>query len=582
MTKKEEKLQAENEDLRRQLAEAEEALAAIRAGEVDAIVVDGATGEQIFSLRSAETVYRLAVETMAEAAINVSPKGIILFCNSRFSEFVATPMEQLLGRNITGFLRPEDQEDFRLMLRSCCNQPIRRRIVLYGSDGRRRPVYLSGTALTAGEDVSVCLVAADLTELESSSCEIELLREQQRQLEEIQAELRRSKMSLEETVLVRTAALKQSEEALRLLSAQVLAAQEEERKLVAMELHDSIAASLSVIKMKLQRLTPEKDEPADVQRSLEEAVTIVGGTVGEVRRIMANLRPSMLDDLGLLPAIKYHCREFQKLYPECSISVDHDVTENDIPQELKIVIFRVMQEALNNVGKHSQAKRASVFLGVKEGQLILEINDNGRGFSVREPRVSVKTDSGFGLSSMQERVRLSGGSFVVISSRGNGTAIRAYWPGKQAAEAVLSVVAPEAPANHSAREGTHPAAVQRVLLVEDNAVYRKTFKDTLLAQFPSLQIEEAPSGSTALEIVRQLQPQLIFMDIHLPGENGLVVTRNIKEMAPEATVIMLTSHDTAEYRQAAADAGASGFLVKDSWSMKDIAALVRPGSGVGP
>jgi len=199
MTKKEEKLQRKNEELqrekeelRRQLAEAEEALAAIHAGEVDAIVVDGATGEQIFSLTGAETVYRLAVETMAEATINVCPDGTIIFCNARFSEFVRTPIEHLLGRDIARFVPAEDQEAFRTLLRTCCEQPIRELVVFCDPDSGRRAVYLSGTALATGEDVSLCLVAADLSELESSAHQIELLRQHQHWLEQAQTELRKS------------------------------------------------------------------------------------------------------------------------------------------------------------------------------------------------------------------------------------------------------------------------------------------------------------------------------------------------------------------------------------------------------
>ncbi len=241
-------------------------------------------------------------------------------------------------------------------------------------------------------------------------------------------EVRRSKESLEEKVQVRTAALKQSEEQLRHLSTRLLAAQEDERKLISMDLHDSIAASLSAIKMKLQRLTPERDEPVDVQKSLQEAVRIIDGAVAEVRRIMVNLRPSMLDDLGVLPTIKHHCREFHKLHPTCRISTALDITEGEIPEPLKIVVFRVLQEALTNVGKHSQAMHVKVSLGKEDGQITLTVADNGCGFALQSAAVSSKHGKRFGLSSMHERVRLSGGSFVLQSSRGKGTLLRACWP----------------------------------------------------------------------------------------------------------------------------------------------------------
>ncbi|HNR12573.1 MAG TPA: response regulator [Thermodesulfobacteriota bacterium] len=386
--------------------------------------------------------------------------------------------------------------------------------------------------------------------------------------------LRHSKESLEEKVLVRTAALRQSEEQLRYLSNRLLGAQEDERKLVAMDLHDSIAAALSAIKMQLQRLSAEKDKTASVQQPLVEVVGLVDGTIAEVRRIMVNLRPSMLDDLGLLPTIRHHCREFQKLYPKCRVSVMINVTEADIPQHLRIVIFRVLQEALNNVGKHSQATTVETSLGKEDDQLSLAITDDGCGFSVRTPQPTAKTGSGFGLSSMHERVRLSGGSFVVLSSPGKGTAIRAYWPQEHTAEALLATGAASTVVSHCPQVAEKPQSIRKVLLVEDNKVFRQAFKDALLAQFPLLHIEETAEGWRALEIVRLWQPQLIFMDIHLPGETGLVLTRKVKQVAPETNVVMLTSYDTAEYRQAAAEAGACGFLVKGSWNMEEVAAFV--------
>jgi len=223
-------------------------------------------------------------------------------------------------------------------------------------------------------------------------------------------------------------ALQESARMLRKLSLKLLTAQEDERKVVAMDLHDSIAASLSAIKMKLQRLTPEKDEPVVIQNSLKDTVRVIDEMIAEVRRIMVNLRPSMLDDLGLLPTIRHHCREFHKLHPTCRVSTVLDINEEDIPESLKIVVFRVLQEALNNVSNHSHATTVEISFGKEKGQLVLSIVDNGCGFSVKAPRVPNKPDSAFGLSSMLERVRLSGGSLVVLSSPGKGTAIRAYWP----------------------------------------------------------------------------------------------------------------------------------------------------------
>lgn len=369
-------------------------------------------------------------------------------------------------------------------------------------------------------------------------------------------------------------ALQESSRVLRDLSVKLLSAQEDERKLVAMDLHDTIAASLSAIKMRLQRVPAARSTHTSRDDSIAEVVGMVDGTIAEVRRIMANLRPSMLDDLGLLPTIRYHCREFQKLYSELAVAVTANLAEEAIPQPLKIVMFRVLQEALTNISKHSQATEVHIALGMEQDQLELAVTDNGCGFDLKSTRAASKDGKGFGLSSMHERVRLSGGSFMLQSTRGKGTVIQARWPQGEP-ESLPGIVPASTAVSQEEWDAHKRETIQTILLVEDNEVFRHAFRDTLLIHFPDVQIKEAAEGVRALEIMREWQPQLIFMDINLPGENGLHLTQRIKELIPEIAVIILTSCDTPEYREAALEAGACHFVVKGSLSMEEIDALIR-------
>jgi signal transduction histidine kinase len=145
-------------------------------------------------------------------------------------------------------------------------------------------------------------------------------------------------------------------------------------------------------------------------------------TIGEVRRIMADLRPSILDDLGILPAMNWFCREYQKNYSHLAIQKQIGISEEDVPDLLKIVIFRILQEAMNNIAKHSQASLVQLALQKAKQRLELTIQDNGRGYRPDE------TMKGFGLSTMRERAELSGGTFSVQSTEGKGTIVRASWP----------------------------------------------------------------------------------------------------------------------------------------------------------
>ncbi|MEW6529712.1 MAG: PAS domain S-box protein [Thermodesulfobacteriota bacterium] len=225
-------------------------------------------------------------------------------------------------------------------------------------------------------------------------------------------------------------ALVQSEQQLRLLSSQLLCAQEKERKRVAQELHDGIGQSLTAIKFRLENTLKHTRQPAGSNHGMEigKILPLIQGAIDEVRRISMDLRPSILDDLGILATIKWFCREFQTTFPEIQVGQDVHVAEDDVPPRLKIVVFRVLQEALNNVGKHSGADRVLVSLQKIDGNIELEIRDNGVGFDSSAAFDGGRFRKGFGLASMRERTESSGGSLVIERTAEPRTLLRATWP----------------------------------------------------------------------------------------------------------------------------------------------------------
>lgn len=240
-----------------------------------------------------------------------------------------------------------------------------------------------------------------------------------------------SAIGVEEVRRQAESALRSSESRLRELSAQLLAAQETERKHIARQMHDGIGQSLSAIKFSieetLERLRPAV--PPETTRPLETAVPLIRDVVSEVRRMQHNLRPAMLDDLGIVATLAWFCRDFQSIYGSIRVESQLDIEEGDVPEPLKIVIFRIVQEAFNNAAKHSRAGRVRLTLGRSPtGSIALEINDDGRGFDVTECLTSPEP-RGLGLSSMRERAELSGGLLRMESSAGNGARVRVVWPG---------------------------------------------------------------------------------------------------------------------------------------------------------
>ena len=215
--------------------------------------------------------------------------------------------------------------------------------------------------------------------------------------------------------------LRESENQVRFFASQCLTAQETERKRVAGELHDSIAASLGAMKFRIEKIAEEMKQGHGSPESLQDLASKVTEINNEVRRIMADLRPSILDDLGIIPAMNWFCREYQKTYSHISVDKQIGISEDEVPDSLKTPIFRISQEAMNNIAKYSQASLVNLSLQKEDGKIQLTIQDNGQGFDLDTVR------KGLGLSTMRERAQLSGGSFSLESAKGKGTIVLVSW-----------------------------------------------------------------------------------------------------------------------------------------------------------
>lgn len=221
--------------------------------------------------------------------------------------------------------------------------------------------------------------------------------------------------------------LRESERQLRLLSAELLMSQEQERKRIAGELHDSIGSSLSALKFGLEDYIERlASKPAETE-TLRSLVSMVQHTIDESRRIITDLRPSILDDLGIVATTRWFCRHFRTVYSNIQVSEKIDVREEDLRESLKIVIFRIMQEAFHNIAKYSRAEHVELSLYEEGDSLHLVISDNGVGFDTFPSGVAGGAGKGFGLTGMKERAELSGGILDIHSERGTGTTIHAVW-----------------------------------------------------------------------------------------------------------------------------------------------------------
>ena len=242
-------------------------------------------------------------------------------------------------------------------------------------------------------------------------------------------ELRKAHDELEMRVQERTIELERANKTLEELSSRLMSAHEEERKKIAGEIHDTLGSCLSGVKYKIEDVLHRIGKDSNVtEESLRSLIPVVQEGIEECRRIQQDLRPSILDDLGLLATLSWFYRTYQTIYTGIKIDVEQTLEEKDIPDSLKIVIYRVTQEGMNNIAKHSKANHVRFSLRRNNDRIEFTLQDNGRGFDVDKALGSESTRRGLGLTSMKERVELSGGSYDIKSVQGKGTIIRVSWP----------------------------------------------------------------------------------------------------------------------------------------------------------
>jgi signal transduction histidine kinase len=208
---------------------------------------------------------------------------------------------------------------------------------------------------------------------------------------------------------------------LKELSARLVSAQEEERRTISRELHDEVGQSLSALLMEAGNAAASVPQAsAEVRRHVESIKKLAEASVNVIRNMTLLLRPSMLDDFGLVPALEWQAREVSKR-TGLRVHVAAEESAGELPDELKTCIYRVVQEALHNCARHAQARSVRVVVRQERSKIVLSVEDDGHGFDAQRVR-------GLGLVGMEERVNHLGGAFEVESRPGTGTRVAVELP----------------------------------------------------------------------------------------------------------------------------------------------------------
>jgi PAS domain S-box-containing protein len=363
--------------LRARLKTAEETLRAIQSGEVDALMVSGRRGEQVVALKGGEPAYRMLVEAMSEGAAILSRDGVVLYCNRGFAETIGKPPGKILGIAVQSLVAEAERDRFETMLAGARKAFVKGEFSLRCKKGSPTPVYVSLNRFRGFKGHALGMVITDLRE------------QKRKQAEEI----------------------RQAEEMHRLLLERTLSAQEEERRRIARELHDEAGQMLTALLVGLRSLEDAR-KLADAKAQGNRLREIAAQAIDEVGRLARGLHPTVLDDLGLGVALSRYAAEYTKTH---NIAVDlvlNEVDSSDLPPAVQIALYRILQEALTNVARHSGARAVSIRFNRSAAAVEVAVVDDGCGFDAKAVAVSSHR---LGIQSMRERAAMLGGTVRFIS-----------------------------------------------------------------------------------------------------------------------------------------------------------------------
>ena len=362
-------------------------------------------------LRESEERFHLLMEHANDAIIYIDLQGVIQWASHRAAVLLGCPIKELLGRRFATLLTPEAARlgDARLeAIRR--GEPVEPLVVFEVPRPNATVVHAEANVTSVRSDgnlIGRLLVARDITERKIVEGERERL------FTRVRADQAR----------------------LQALSRQLIGVQEAERRHLARELHDEIGQALTVLKIRMQQAQGATDAET-VSSNLKEGVRIVDQTLEQVRTLALDLRPSMLDDLGLAWTLRW-LLDHQAKKAGLAVSFSAEVSGPRLPPAVELACFRIAQEALTNVVRHAKAGRVSVQLCGQARELVLMVWDDGTGFDINAAIEGAKCGTSMGLTSMQERAGLVGGHVDIRSAPGQGTQLFARFP----------VPAPTAPAS---------------------------------------------------------------------------------------------------------------------------------------
>ncbi|HEU5202417.1 MAG TPA: PAS domain S-box protein [Nitrospira sp.] len=506
------------------------------------------------ALHESEERWKVTLESIGDAVVATDAAAVVTFANTAVVQLLGRPSTEIIGRPLAEVFTIVNEET-RRAVESPVDRVIRdglvvglaNHTVVLRPDGSEVPIDDSAAPIRDREEqlVGVVLVFRDITERKQS-----------------ESQLQRWSVELEARVRERTRELVYSQDRLRALASQLNLTEQRERRRLAANLHDSLAQLLALARMKLGHAAQRVNEDvAKASSSLTELDDLLLQCLQYTRTLMAQLSPSVLHDLGLVPALHWLA---EKLGQQ-GLKVDVQVLTEEQPHFSETqadLLFQAVRELLTNVVRHAGVSKAIVSVDKQDSNTwLITVKDGGVGFDISTVHYTVSGEH-FGLFSIQERMEAMSGWCRIDSTPGRGTKVelglhvspRNVTPTSSVSAAVTRVPEAKKPTQRSR---------WRVLLVDDHAMVRQGLR-SILETYPDLEvIAEAADGLEAVEHATRHQPDVVVMDINLPKMNGIDATRRIKRDAPNTLVIGLSVQYSSQTFRAVLQAGGASLLSKE-------------------
>lgn len=403
---------------------------------------------------------------------------------------------------------------------------------------------------------------------------------------QVEERLRQLTGTLEERVAERTRELATSYARLRALATDLTVAEQKERRRLATELHDYLAQLLVVTRMKVGHLLKQGLDP-EVGTILRDADELLHQSLDYTRSLVSELTPQALYERGLGPALQWLGDQMRR-QKVLNVEILLDAPELALPEADAVLLFHSIRELLFNVLKHGGTDRASVSMRYVQDVLIITVSDHGCGFEVS--RLRDDPSDRFGLLSIRERMTALGGTLDLQSEPGKGTVASLYLPftvsGKIAGSQtvggeVVHTFSDVTPLQITETDSALPSFAEadiatplRVMLVDDFDLVRKSLRSLLEQHADVTVVGEASSGEQALQLACSLNPDVVVMDMHMPGWDGAESTRRILKERPATIVIGLSIQTDSDIAKSMLEAGAAAFIAKET-AVNELYATLR-------